>query len=61
MTELEKQKLELDKVESERRVRQRCLELAIPNSMCNNIPECDKTAEEILKRAEKYAQFILGK
>lgn len=53
MNEESKARLEFDKEESKKRARQRCLELAMGNN--------DKAeTEDILKRAEKFAEFVNG-
>ena len=64
MNEEAKARLEFDKEESKKRVRQRCLELSIPNNGfgASNVPEnsADYSAESILERAKKFADFVNG-
>lgn len=64
MNELEKARMFFDEEESKKRVRQRCLELSIPNNgfRIENTSEDNKdySTEEILKRAKKFADFING-
>lgn len=65
MNEEAKERLEFDKEESKKRVRQRCLELSIPNNGffgTSSVPEnsADYSAEGILERAKKFADFVNG-
>nr|DAJ28043.1 MAG TPA: hypothetical protein [Caudoviricetes sp.] len=55
-------KLEFDKEESRKRVRQRCLELSISNNglSVNNLSESASETDKILIMAKKFADFVNG-
>jgi hypothetical protein len=55
-------RLEFDKEESRKRVRQRCLELSISNNglSVNNLSESASETDKILIMAKKFADFVNG-